>query len=178
MTVGHFPPFFKNLSEWRWDIFLLFVKTCHNVHGTISSFLWKLVRMYMGHFPPFLKISQNDQGTFSSFLWNFLKGFPKKEENVPLSFWQVFTKRRKMSHLHSDKFSKKGGKCLTVIPTHFYKKEENVLLSFQQVFTKRRKMLHNNSDKFSKKGGGKCPYFLLPSFRYGRKIFLKALWEI
>ena len=83
-----------------------------------------------------------------------------------------------MSHCHSDKFSKKGGKCPTVILTGFYKKEENVPLSFQQVFTKRRKMFHPYSVKVSKKGGGKCPYFLLPSFRYGRKIFLKALWEI
>ena len=69
-----------------------------------------------------------------------------------------------MSHRHSDKFSKKGGKCPTVILTGFYKKEENVPLSFQQVFTKRRKMSHRHSDKFLKKGG-KCPTVILTSFQ-------------
>ena len=98
-----------------------------------------------------------------------------------------------MSHLHSVKFLKKGGKCPTVIPTHFYKKEENVLLSFQKHFIKRRKMFLPHAAKFSQ-NGGKCyrtiltssqkkeeenvPISFLPSFRYGRKIFLKALWEI
>ena len=44
----------------------------------------------------------------------------KKEENVPLSFWQVSTKRRKKSHSDSDKFSQKEGKCPTVILFPFY----------------------------------------------------------
>ena len=69
-----------------------------------------------------------------------LTRFHKKEENVPLSFWQVFNKRRKMSHCHSEKFSKK---------------KENVQLSFWHVFTKRRKMSHCHSNKFLQKGG-KC----------------------
>ena len=54
----------------------------------------------------------------------------KKEENVPLTFLQNFTKRRKMSHSDSDKISQNGGKCPSVIMTSFYKKEENVPGSF------------------------------------------------
>ena len=41
-----------------------------------------------------------------------------------------------MSHCHSEKFSKKGGKCPTVILTSF---------------EKRRKMTDCHSDKFGKK---------------------------
>jgi hypothetical protein len=35
----------------------------------------------------------------------------KKGENVHMPFLPVFEKRSKMSLSHSDKFSKKGGKC-------------------------------------------------------------------
>ena len=102
MSMGHFPPFCENLSKWQWDFFLLFVKTCQNHCGTFSSFLWKLVRMTKGHFPPFLnlvkmtvghfppfceilseslwdifllfvKFCKNVNGTFSSFLWSFAR---------------------------------------------------------------------------------------------------------
>ena len=55
-----------------------------------------------------------------------------------------------MSHHHSDKFSQKGGKCLTVIMTSFHKKEENVPWSFC-------------NDKFLQKGG-KCPNVIPTSF--------------
>jgi hypothetical protein len=83
-----------------------------------------------------------------------------------------------MSFCHFDKFSKKGGKCPTVILTSFHKKEENVHRSFMQVFNNRRKMSFCHFDKFSKKGGkcpmdilkkisqkgGKCPTVILTSF--------------
>jgi hypothetical protein len=92
-----------------------------------------------------------------------LTSVQKKEENVPSSFCQVFTKWRKMSHSQSDIVLQKGGKCPTVILTIFHKMEENVLQSFRQVFTKRREM---------------SLFPFLPFLRYGRKIFLKALWEI
>ena len=68
-----------------------------------------------------------------------------------------------MSHHHSDKFSKKGGKCPTVIPTSFHKKEENVPPSFCQVFEKRRKMSNCHSDTFLQKGG-KCATVIPTSF--------------
>ena len=100
---------------------------------TISKDIFKC-RMIVGHFPPFLEnLSDNS------------------------------TKRSKMSHCHSDKFSQKGGKCPTVILTSCHKNEENVPPSFRQVFTKRRKMSRRHYDKFSKKGG-KCPTIILTSF--------------
>jgi hypothetical protein len=101
---------------------------------------------------------------------DILSSFHKKEENVPLSFYQVFTKRRKMSHGHSDKISQKGGKCPEIILTNFQKKEENVPRLFWQIFKnegkhpqvvwqdikKRRKISIGYSCKFSITGG-KCP---------------------
>ena len=197
MTVGHFPPFCEILSESLWDIFLLFVKTYQNDSGTFSFFLWNfvtisIVRMAGGHFPPFcenlsewqleiflllVKTFQNDSGTFSSIFGKPVRKFHKKEENVPLSVWQFFTKRRKMSHCHSDKFSKKGGKCPTITLTSFHKKEENVLPSLWQVFTKRRKMSHRHYDKFSKKGG-KCPTIILTSFHKKEENVLSSFWQV
>ena len=51
------------------------------------------------------------------------------------------SEKRKMSHSHSNKFLKNGGKCPTVILTSVQTKKEN-------------------SDNFSQKGG-KCPTAIL-----------------
>ena len=167
MTVRHFPPFLENLSEWQEDIFLLFVKTCQNDIRTFSFFFWKLVRMTVGHFPPFFenlsewqwdifllfwKTCQNEGRTFSSFLW----------KNVRSLYWQVFIKRRKTSHSHSDKICKKGGKWPTVILTNFGKKVENVLLP---------------SDKISQKGG-KYPTVIFTRFHKNEENVPLSLWQV
>ena len=75
--------------------------------------------------------------------------FQKWEENVQLSSWEIFKNGRKMSNCHPGKFSKTGGKCLTVILAKFQKWEENVQLSSWQI---------------SKKGG-KCPTVILAKFQ-------------
>ena len=78
-------------------------------------------------------MSHSDSDTFSQkggkCPMDIMTSFHKKEENVPSSFLQNFTKRRKMSHGHSCNFFLKGGKCPTGILTRFHKKEENVPLS-------------------------------------------------
>ena len=51
---GTFSSCFESLSEWPMDICLLFLKTCQNDHWTFYSFFWKFGRMTMGHFTPFL----------------------------------------------------------------------------------------------------------------------------
>ena len=55
-----------------------------------------------------------------------LANFQKWEENVQLSFGQIFKNGRKMSDCHPVKFSKTGGKCPTVILANFQKREEIV----------------------------------------------------
>ena len=166
MTVGYFPPFCEILSDGS---------------RTFSTFFPKFVRITVGHFPPFLQIlSEWLWDVFLLFMktcqYNDLTFFHKKEENVLPSFWQVFQKRRKMSHCHSDKFSKKGGKCPTVILTSFQKKKENVRMSFWHVFTKRRKMSSCHSDRFSKKGG-KCLTVILTSFHKKEENVFPSFWH-
>ena len=63
----------------------------------------------------------------------------------------IFQKRRKVAHSHFDKFSKKGGKCPTVILTNFHKEEENVPKTFSPILEKRRKMSYHHSDMFFQK---------------------------
>ena len=58
-----------------------------------------------------------------------------------------------MSDCHPGKFSKTGGKCLTVILANFQKWEENVQLSSWQIFKNGRKVSDCHPDKFSKTGG-------------------------
>ena len=90
------------------------------------------------------KISQKG-GKFPTVI---LTSFHKKEEKVPRSFLQSFTKRRKMSPGYSDKFSKM---------------EENFHRLFLQVFNNGRKMSLGHSHKFSQEGG-KCPVVILRKF--------------
>jgi hypothetical protein len=68
-----------------------------------------------------------------------------------------------MSDCHPGKFSKTGGKYLTVILANFQKREENVQLSSWQVFKNRRKMSDCHPCRFSKTGG-KCPTVILANF--------------
>jgi hypothetical protein len=42
-----------------------------------------------------------------------------------------------VAHCHFEKFSKKGGKCPTVILTNFHKEEENVLQTFSPILEKK-----------------------------------------
>ena len=126
--------------------------------GHFPPFFWKFSEYPRDIFLLFLKICQNDSKTFSSFffkicknghrtftsfLWNFVKmsiwnseKFSKKRGKCLTVILTCFQKRRKISHCHSDKFSKTGGKCPTVILTCFQKKEENVPPSFWRVFEK------------------------------------------
>ena len=83
-----------------------------------------------------------------------------------------------MSHIDSDKFLQKGGKCPKLTLTNFQKwrkmstsgltryqkMEENVHRLFLQVFTKRRKMSNGHSDIISQKGV-KCPSVILAIFK-------------
>jgi hypothetical protein len=91
----------------------------------------------------------------------------KKEEIVQLSFWQVFKKRRKMSHGHSDKLSQKGGKYLTVILTTFHKKGGKCHMVILTNHHKRRKVSHGHFAKFSQKGGKCRKYTDYLSKRFG-----------
>ena len=94
MMVGHFSPFFKHVSEWQSDSFILSLKTHQNDSRTFSSFLWKFVRMTVGHFPPFiLKTCQNGCWAFSSFFhkcirhWDLFLLISKK---ISEWLWNIF----------------------------------------------------------------------------------------
>ena len=58
-----------------------------------------------------------------------------------------------MFDCHPGKFSKTGGKCLTLILANFQKWVENVRPTSFQIFKNGRKMSNCHSDKFSKMGG-------------------------
>ena len=172
MTVGHFPPFFQTLSEWQWDIFLLFSKTCQNEGGIFSSILWKLDRMTVGHFPPFcenlsewrweifllfVKTCQNGSQTLSSFYWKLVRmmvrHFPPFREN--LSEWQldIFLLFVKTCQNDSGTFSSFVWKFVGMTVGHF-----------PPFWEKRRKISLCHSHKFLKKGG-KCPTVIRTSFQ-------------
>ena len=97
-----------------------------------------------------------------------------------------------MSDRHPGKFSKTGGKCLTVILANFQKQEENVLLSSWQIFKNGRKMSDPHPVKLSKNGrkmsdrhpgkfsktGGKCPTVILANFQKREENIRLSSWQI